>query len=197
MWNNKKIAAVLLTAAVGMGTGAMQTAVPSPDTKTAGSQVTAVQAAAKPSASSLASAVKKAYGENYWPNYKLDQSEIKDKYGVSSSLYSSAYAEVPMISAHVDELVIFKAKNSSSKKKILSAVKKYQKHLKADTMQYPMNQLKIQASKVYANGNYVCFFMLGGSLDRSVEENGTEEEIIKAYQQLNKKAVNAVKKKLK
>ena len=50
---------------------------------------------------------------------------------------------------------------------------------------------------VYSNGKYVCFFMLGGTVDKSLEENGSEEEIIKAYQQLNKKAVNAVKKKLK
>ena len=162
MMNRKKMAAIVLTAAVGMGTGTMQTAVPAPNTA---ASVTEVQAAAKPSASSLASAIKKAYGENYWPNYKLDKTEIKDKYGVASSLYSSAYAEVPMISAHVDQMVIFKAKNSSSKKKILSAVKKYQKDLKADTMQYPMNLLKIQASKAYANGNYVCFFILGGSID--------------------------------
>lgn len=195
MMNRKKIAVILLTAAVGMGTGTTQMAVPG--TAALGSSVTEVQAAAKPSASSLASAIKKAYGENYWPDYKLDKTEIKDKYGVSSSLYSSAYAEVPMISAHVDQMVIFKAKNSSSKKKILSAVKKYQKDLKADTMQYPMNQLKIQGSKVYANGNYVCFFMLGGSIEKSVEESGDDEKIIKAYQQLNKKAVNTVKKKLK
>lgn len=164
---------------------------------TGGFETVSVQAAAKPSASGLAAAVKKAYGENYWPNYQLDKDEIKSKYGVASSLYSSAFAEVPMISAHVDELVIFKAKNKTAKKKILNAVKKYQKNLKEDTMQYPMNLLKIQASKVYVNGNYVCFFMLGGSLDQSVEENGTDEELIKAYQQLNQKAVSTIKKKLK
>ncbi|MDE7312536.1 MAG: DUF4358 domain-containing protein [Eubacterium sp.] len=190
----KKAAAILLTAAVGMGALSVPAAAP----KDAGicPAVTA-QAATAPSASKLASAVKKAYGDNYWPDYKLDQDEIKSKYGVDASLYASAYAEVPMISAHVDQLVIFKAKNTSSKKKILTAVKKYQKNLKEDTMQYPMNQLKIQGSKVYANGNYVCFFMLGGSISKSLEESGTQEEIIQAYQQLNKKAVNTVKKKLK
>ena len=196
---NKKITTFLLTAAVGIGAFSMQitgTAL-SLGTEHMDSSVMTVQAAAKPSASSLASAVKKAYGENYWPDYQLDKNEIKDKYGVSSSWYSSAYAEVPMISAHVDQLVIFKAKNTASKKKILSAVKKYQKDLKNDTMQYPMNRLKIQGSKVYSNGKYVCFFMLGGTVDKSLEENVSEEEIIKAYQQLNKKAVNAVKKKLK
>ena len=154
-------------------------------------------AASKPSAFKLASAVKKAYGEDYLPNYKLDKDEIKSKYGVDASWYSSAYAQVPMISQQVDEMVIFKAKNTASKKKILSAVKKYQKDLKESTMTYPMNVLKIQGSKVYATGNYVCFFMLGGSVDKSIEESGSEEAVIKAHQKLNQKAVNAVKKQLK
>ncbi len=189
----KKAAAMLLTAAVGIGALALPAAVP----QETGVFATETAYAATPSASKLASAVKKAYGDSYLPNYKLDKDEIKSKYGVDSSLYASAYAEVPMISAQVDQLVIFKAKNASSKKKILTAVKKYQKDLKADTMQYPMNVLKIQGSKVYANGNYVCFFMLGGSVSKSIEESGSEAEIIKAHQQLNKKAVNTVKNKLK
>lgn len=190
---NKKAAAILLTAAVGMGALALPAAVP----KEAGVFTAVTAYAAAPSASKLASAVKKAYGDNYWPDYKLDKDEIKSKYGVDASLYASAYAQVPMISAHVDQLVIFKAKNSSSKKKILSAVKKYQKDLKEDTMQYPMNLLKIQGSKVYTNGKYVCFFMLGGDISKNIEENGSEAEIIKAYQKLNQKAVNAVKNVLK
>ena len=188
-----KKAAMLLTAAVGIGALALPAAVP----QETGVFATETAYAATPSASKLASAVKKAYGDSYLPNYKLDKDEIKSKYGVDSSLYASAYAEVPMISAQVDQLVIFKAKNASSKKKILTAVKKYQKDLKADTMQYPMNSLKIQGSKVYANGNYVCFFMLGGSVSKSIEESVSDAKIIKAHQQLNKKAVNTVKNKLK
>ncbi len=141
--------------------------------------------------------MKKAYGNNYLPNFKLGKNDIKDKYGVASSLYSSAYAEVPMISAQVDEMVIFKAKNSASKKKIVTAIKKYQKNLIENSMQYPMNVLKVQASKVYTNGKYVCFFILGGYVDMKTEENGSDEQILKAYQDMNKKAVNAVKNSLK
>lgn len=188
----KKTAAIMLTAAIGMGAFSLQAAAPM-DVEV----VSAKTVSAAPSASKLASAIKKAYGDNYWPDYKLDKDEIKSRYGVDASLYASAYAEVPMISVHVDELVVFKAKNSSSKKKILSAVKKYQKDLKENTLQYPMNLLKIQGSKVYANGNYVCFFMLGGSVDKDIEESGSDEEMIKAYRQLNNIAVNVVKKKLK
>ncbi len=47
-------------------------------------------------------------------------------------------------------------------------------------MQYPMNLLKIQASKVYVKDNYV-FFLLLGSVDSNTEETATEEQIIEAY----------------
>ncbi len=198
--NKKGIAALIVTASVAVGAFSLSIngAGPAvPPSVSPEAPVVTVQAASAPSASKVAKAVKKAYGDDYLPNYKLGKSEIKDKYGVASSLYSSAYAEVPMMSSHVDELVVFKAKNSSSKKKILSAVKKYQKNLKENTLQYPMNVLKIQASKVYTNGKYVCFFMLGGYVDTAVEENSSEEQIIKEYKNLNQKAVNAVKKSLK
>lgn len=191
----KGMAALFTAAVIGIGSLSMGVNAGIPSVPfSEGLEITA-QAASAPSASKLAKAVKKAYGDQYVPNVQLDKDMIKTRYGVSSSWYSSAFAEVPMISAHVDELVIFKAKNASSKKKILSAVKNYQKELKESTMQYPMNLLKIQASKVYTNGNYVCFIMLGQI--SSSEEEGTEEEVIKAYQQQNKKAVSAIKKKLK
>lgn len=194
----KGISVLLLTAAITAGAISICTAipdkapVPGPE-----APVVTVQAASAPSASKLAKAVKKAYGDDYLPNYKLGKAEIKDKYGVASSLYSSAYAEVPMISAQVDELVVFKAKNSASKKKIVSAVKEYQKNLKENSLQYPMNVLKVQASKVYTNGKYVCFFMLGGYVDTDLADNGSDEEIIKEYQKLNNIAVKAVKNSLK
>lgn len=192
----KRFAALLLAAAVGVGCITADGSAGMPFGAADGAAAVTVQAASSPSAATLAKAVKKAYGDDYLPQFQLDKETIKSRYGISSSWYSSAFAEVPMISAQVDELAIFKAKNASSKKKILSAVKKYQKELKESTMQYPMNLLKIQGSKIYKNGNYICFIMLGQA-GKDVEENGSDEEIIKAYQKQNLKAVKAIKKKLK
>ncbi len=193
---NKKLVAFMMAAVLGIGSLSVSMYT-GKDTKLPDfpTEIT-VEAAAAPSATTLASAVKKAYGKNYLPSYKLGATEIKDRYGVASSLYSSVYAEVPMMTAHVDELVIFQAKNDASKKQIKKAVKKYQKQLKESTMQYPMNLLKIQGSKVYTNDNYVCFIMLG-SISKKTEEQGSDSDIIKAYQKQNKKAVNAMKKQLK
>lgn len=194
----KGLAALFTAAAVSIGAFSVNAYMPAAGFEALGvnAPVITAQAAASPSAATLAKAVRNAYADGYLPDYKLSKDEIKSRYGVDESLYASAYAQVPMISARVDEIVIFKAKNSASKKKILAAVKQYQKKLKADTMQYPSNVLKIQGSKVYKKGKYVCFFMMG-DVSLSVEENGSEEDIIKAYQAQNMKAVNAVKSKLK
>ncbi len=153
-----------------------------------------VEAATKkaPSINKVYSAVKKAYGSDYLPSVRLKKDEIKTRFGISSSWYSSAIAEMPMISAHVDTLVIVKAKNADSKTKIKKALVDYRKSLIKDTSQYPMNQLKIQASKVYVKGSYVCFFMLG-TLDAKEQEQ-EESKVIAAYKKLNDKAVRAVKK---
>lgn len=159
----------------------------------------AVEAEAKaksPSVTTVANAVKKAYGENYFPNYKLSKTEINDKFKVSSNWYTSAYVEVPMISAHVDTLAIFKAKNEAGKKKLVSKLKAYQKDQIEHGLLYPSGLLKFQASKIYTNGNYVCFLMLGQA-SNSVMESGDEGAIIKALQKQNTIGVNAIKKALK
>jgi len=161
---------------------------------TAAEQPVVMEAATKktPSITKVYSAVKKAYGENYLPNVRLSKDEIKARYGISKSWYKGAIAEVPMISTQADELVIVKAKNANAKKKIKRALLDYQKMLKEDTCQYPMNQLKIQASKVYVKGSYVCFFILG-SIDNETEKQG-EDKVIAAYKAENSKAVAAIKK---
>lgn len=166
-------------------------------TNRAVSSVAEAEAAAKtPSASALAKAVKKAYGKKYIPNMELSKSDITNRFSVSSKWYSSAFAELPMISTHVDTLAIFIAKDKTSKKKILSKLKAYRKQQIENTMQYPMNIPKVQASKVYTNGNYVCFIMLG-QISNSIEESGDENAMVKAYQKQNNIAVNAIKKALK
>lgn len=164
-------------------------------TVTAVEQPVTMEAATKkkaPTLSKVYSAVKKAYGNDYIPNTRLSKDEVKARYGISSSWYSGVIAEVPMINVQVDELVIVKAKNASAKKKIKSALLDYQKKLKEDTFQYPANQLKIQASKVYVKGNYVCFIMLGSLSNDAMQQE--ESKVIDAYKAQNEKAVNAINK---
>ena len=145
-----------------------------------------------PNLNKVYNAVKDAYGKEYIPNSKLSKDEVNVRYGLKKEWYSGVVAELPMISVNADELVIVKAKDADSKKKIKNALKQYQKNLMENMHQYPANQLKVQASKVYVKGNYVCFFVLG-SIDSKTEQK-SDEKVIAAYKKQNEKAVNAIKK---
>ena len=145
-----------------------------------------------PNLNKVYNAVKGAYGKDYTPNVKLSKDEVNARYGLKKEWYSGVVAELPMISVNADELVIVKAKDADSKKKIKNALKQYQKNLMENMHQYPANQLKVQASKVYVKGNYVCFFVLG-SIDSKTEQK-SDEKVIAAYKKQNEKAVNAIKK---
>ena len=140
----------------------------------------------------LEAAVAEAYGENYVASQELDSGLLKDMMGLDPELYEEAIAKIPMISAHVDTLVIVKAKedNVSSVKE---ALEKYRQSLVEDTMQYPINVPKIQASEVVAYGNYVCYIMLGFAED----ETAGEEELLKQFQEQNQKAKTAIEEMLK
>ncbi|MCX4327900.1 MAG: DUF4358 domain-containing protein [Lachnospiraceae bacterium] len=145
-----------------------------------------------PSIKKIRKAVVNTFGENYVADVALTSEEIKAKYGISPSWYTDAVAEVPMISSHVDTFIAVKAKNKNTKKKIKKKLSDYRKALVADTMQYPMNIPKIQASRVYVKDNYLFFIMLG-FIDSSLEETGTDEQMIEAYKAENQKAVDAIK----
>lgn len=145
----------------------------------------------KPSIKKIRKAVVNAFGESYAADMSLTSEEIKTRYGIPSSWYTDAIAEVPMMSAHVDTFIAVKAKNKNARKKVKKKLSDYRKTLVADTMQYPMNLAKIQASRVYVKDDYVFFIMLG-FIDSSIEETGTDEQMIEAYKAENQKAVDAI-----
>lgn len=143
--------------------------------------------------SELRDAVADALGEDYWPNMALNQEEMESFFGISADSYEEAAAEIPMISTNVDTLVIVKAKEGSVDA-VEEIINGYRDMLVNDTLQYPMNLGKIQASNVAVYGNYVCFFQLGG--DTMTEEEQGEEAVIRKCQAANEKAANVIEEKL-
>ena len=75
-----------------------------------------------------------------------------------------------------------------------SALNAYRDSLVNDTMQYPMNLGKIQASRVERIGDYVCFVQLGADTS-SVEEQG-DEAVITYCQEQNELALEAIRQTL-
>lgn len=137
--------------------------------------------------------VKAAYGENYLPSMAYDEASISEGLGIDKSLYKEIIAEAPMISIQVDTFIAAEAAEGKAGE-LETAVKAYRQKLLEDTRQYPVNQLKISASKVYRVDDYVFFVMLGSI--GSEETNEDEGKVIELWKKQNEIAKEKIEKVL-
>lgn len=140
----------------------------------------------------LRQAVVEALGaDNYWPDMPMDAQMVETFFGITSDMYEDFMAETPMISTNVDTLVIVKAAEGQADA-VEEALNAYRESKVNDTMQYPQNLGKIQASQVERIDNYVIFVQLGGF---AIEEE-KEEDVIAKCQEANRLAIDAISGKL-
>ena len=133
-------------------------------------------------------AVVDALGENYWPQMAMP-AEYLEGFGLTADMYEEFLGEMPLISTNVDTLIIIKAKEGqvAAVEEVLNG---YRENLVNDTMQYPMNVGKIQASEVKTFGNFVCFVQLGADVMAAAEKG--DEEVIKYCQTQNAITIEAL-----
>lgn len=141
----------------------------------------------------LKAAVVEALGENYWPNMTLEPDMFGEMFGVTEDMYEEYFAEMPMISTNVDTLVIVKAKEGQTDA-VEEALNAYRDMKVNDTLQYPMNIGKIQASRVEVIGDYVCFVQLGADVADAMDQG--EDAVIEQCQEANETALEAIRSKL-
>lgn len=139
----------------------------------------------------LRDAVVEVLGENYWPNTEITPEMLEQIYGVGPDMYDAYFGETPMISTNVDTLIIIRAKEDQVDA-VEEALNAYRDVLVNDTMQYPMNVGKIQASRIEVIGNYVCFVQLGADTQAAMDEG--DEAVIDYCLQENEKAIDAIEK---
>ncbi len=136
-------------------------------------------------------AVVDALGDSYWPDTAMLPDVLEMWVGVTPDLYEDYLAESPMISTNVDTLIVIKAKEDTVEK-VMELLLAYRESKVNDTMQYPMNIGKIQASRVERIGNYVCFVQLGGDTSGDI----SEEDSITKCQEANELVIEVISKKL-
>lgn len=118
--------------------------------------------------------IKENLGDNYFPNMAMSPEQLEGILGLSLDKLGGYIAEAPMISMQVDTFIAISA-NKDNVKTVETALKEYRRHLLEESIQYPMNMAKIQASKVITIKNDVYFIMLGAYDDR---DEITEEEAL-------------------
>lgn len=182
---NKQLTAVIMAASLAL---ASLTGCSSPS---AGKEPTSqeTEAAVSVSLDDVLNKVKEAYGEDYIPSTAMDEQMLNDIIGLSPELYESYVAEMPMISTFVETFIGVKAKEGQGDG-VEKALTEYRDRLVNDTMQYPMNVSKIQASQVVRHGDYVFFVMLGGPDDAALEQG--DEAALKSAEENNKIAIDVI-----
>lgn len=141
----------------------------------------------------LQAAVAEKLGEDYWPDMDVEEEMLSDMFGITEDMYDEAAAQVPMISANVDTLIIVKAKEGSEQK-VEDALKAYKEYNTTEALQYPMNIGKVQAAQIETYGRYVCFVQLGAEVDQDDEgdaEDGDAAAITHCEQE-NAKALAVI-----
>lgn len=146
-------------------------------------------AAADVSLDDILNAIKETYKDKYMPDSPIDSQVLNDVMGISPELCESYVAEMPMISTFVETFIGVKAKEGKGAD-VEKALTEYQEYLLNDTMQYPMNVSKIQASRVIRHGDYVFFVMLGGPDDAAMEKG--DEAALKSAEENNQIAVDII-----
>ncbi|MBO5284158.1 MAG: DUF4358 domain-containing protein [Lachnospiraceae bacterium] len=140
--------------------------------------------------SAIRQAVVDVMGDNYWPNTQFPP-EYLESYGLTSEMYTDFFGEMPMISTNVDTLIVIKASDGQTDA-VEEVLNSYRDTLVSDTMQYPMNVGKIQASRIEVIGDYVCFVQLGADVTELMEVS--DEEVIRYCQEQNELALEAIGK---
>lgn len=152
-------------------------------------ETTAQETVVNVSLDDVLSDIKEAYGENYIPNTPADDQMMSDVVGLSPELCESYVAEMPMISTFVETFIGAKAKEGKGDE-VETALNAYRDRLVNDTMQYPMNIAKIQASQVIRHGDYVFFVMLGAPTDASMEKG--DEAALNSAKENNQIAIDII-----
>lgn len=141
----------------------------------------------------LRDAIAEALGEDYWPDSVLEPEYVQDLYGLKPDMYEDIFVETPMIGTNVDTLIIVQAKKDRVED-VEKALNTYREGEINNTMQYPMNIGKVQASRIETIDNYVLFIQLGGS-SVDAEEEG-EEKVMELSREQNEKALEAIRQAL-
>lgn len=133
-------------------------------------------------------AVKEAYGEKYLPQMPYDAELFESLFGIKEELYEEFVAEAPMMSAHVDTFVAVKAKEGKADE-VEQLLQTYQDNLLNNSLQYPMNLGKVEGARLYRNGNYIFYFILGGYPE---DEDEVDAQTAKEMNQIGVDAIEGL-----
>lgn len=119
--------------------------------------------------------IKDTYGERYYPNQKIEADELEETFGIGDDLYDNFIADRVTGDEAPDTLVIIEAKEGKEDE-VKQKLEDYRQKL-LDDANWAESKEKIEASKVYSNGRYVFYVMLGDVEDDTLSGEGLMEAL--------------------
>ena len=119
--------------------------------------------------------IKDTYGERYYPNQKIEADELEETFGIGDDLYDNFIADRVTGDEAPDTLVIIEAKEGKEDE-VKQKLEDYRQKL-LDDANWAESKEKIEASKVYNNGRYVFYVMLGDVEDDTLSGEGLMEAL--------------------
>lgn len=123
----------------------------------------------------------------------IEADYLEQKTGITNNLYDEFAGEMPKINTNVDTIIIVKAKEGKITE-VEQKLSEYRDRLLNDTMQYPTDNEKIQASRIEKIDPYVCFVQLGG--DTTIVDKQGDEAILAYCQHENELAISTIEVKV-
>lgn len=133
-------------------------------------------------------AVKKAYGDNYYPEIKMKEAFFEDIYGVKAANVDKFFGEMPILSILDDTFIAVKAKPGKGKD-VKASLEEYKAAMLENGLIYPMNMAKVQSTEIIQHGDYVFYVMLG-AMDES--DSSLEADVLKFAQEQTKIGVDVI-----
>ncbi|MDL2233218.1 DUF4358 domain-containing protein [Ruminococcaceae bacterium OttesenSCG-928-L11] len=104
--------------------------------------------------------IRAAYGDDYIPNSEIPAELLESVYGLAADMYVEIGAEMALISTFPDTVIVAKAADGKGDA-VEQALNTARDNAISNTLQYPMNVPKTNATKVVRRGDYVAFLMVG------------------------------------
>lgn len=143
----------------------------------------------------IEAAIAELYGEEYTCNSEIPVEYLEETYGVKADWVAEYIGKMPMISFHIDTFIAIKASDGNADN-VEAALSEYRDYYIENALQYPANEAKAKAIRVYRTGDYVFYICLGQlDLYEINEQYGPDEADAKALELAaanNQKAVDKI-----
>ncbi len=154
----------------------------------------------------IEAAIAEAYGEEYLCTETMPLEYITETYGVNSEWIADYIGKMPMISFNVDTFIAIKA-TAGNADNVEKALTDYRDYVVENALNYPSNEPKINATRVYKLGDYVFYICLGMLDTYTIDEqygfgpDSSIEEMEAKYAEIavanNQKAIDKIDELLK